>query len=86
MAASTGNLACVKLLLDSGADSTLRDIEGLTPLQVRSSSGVHVQQAEKSCYPDCAEVLEKKWKELEDRAREEMEELLRAEGYDPEEW
>ena len=42
VAASTGNLACVKLLLDSGADSTLRDIEGLTPLQVQSSSGGHV--------------------------------------------
>ena len=47
-------------------------MEGLTPLQ----------QAEKSCYPACAEILEKKWKELEDQARAEMEELLRDEGYD----
>lgn len=72
VAASNGNLACVKLLLDAGAGSTLRDVEGLTPLQ----------QAEKSCYPACAEILEKKWKELEDQARAEMEELLRDEGYD----
>ena len=30
--------------------------------------------------------MEAKWKELEDRAREEMEELLRMEGFDPKEW
>ena len=72
VAATNGNLACVKILLDAGADSTLRDVEGLTPLQ----------QAEKCCYPECAEVLEKKWKELEDRARAELEELLRDEGID----
>ena len=33
VAASTGNLDCVNCLLDAGADCTLRDIKGLTPLQ-----------------------------------------------------
>ena len=72
VAAANGNLACVQILLEAGADSTLRDGEGLTPLQ----------QAEKYCYPECAQVLEKKWKELEERARIELEELLRDEGID----
>ena len=78
VAASVGNAACVKLLLDAGADSTLRDAEGLTPLQVGFPRGCEWQQAEKSCFPECAEMLEAKWKELEERAREEMEELLQA--------
>ena len=86
VAASVGNAACVKLLLDAGADSTLRDAEGLTPLQVGFPRGCEWQQAEKSCFPECAEMLEAKWKELEERAREEMEELLRMEGFDPKEW
>ena len=72
MASSNGNLSCVKLLLNAGADSTLRDVGGLTPLQL----------AEKYCYPECAIVLEQKWKELEEKARVEMEALLRDEGYD----
>lgn len=86
VAASVGNVECVKLLLAAGADSTLRDAEGLTPLQVGFPRGCDCQQAEKSCYPACAEILEAKWKELEERAREEMEELLRMEGFDPKEW
>ena len=71
MSASTGNFECVKYLIEAGADNTLRDVQGLTPLQV----------AEKACFLDCVEILEKKWKELEDNAREEMEEFLRSEGY-----
>ena len=72
VASTNGNLACVKLLLDAGADSTLRDVEGLTPLQL----------AENYCYPECEIVLEQKWEELEEKARIEMEALLRDEGYD----
>lgn len=34
VAAAAGNLDCVNCLLDAGADCTLRDIKGLTPLQV----------------------------------------------------
>ena len=34
VAAATGNLDCVNCLLEAGADCTLRDIKGLTPLQV----------------------------------------------------
>ena len=59
---------------------------GSDALAGRIPAGCEWQQAEKSCYPECAEVLEAKWKELEDRAREEMEELLRMEGFDPKEW
>lgn len=71
VAAASGNIECVKYLIEAGADNTLRDLQGLTPLQV----------AEKNCFSDCVEVLEAKWKELEKIAREEMEEFLRAEGY-----
>lgn len=71
VAASIGNLECVKYLIKAGADNTLRDVQGLTPLQI----------AENACFPDCVEVLEAKWKELEDIAKEEMEAFLRAEGY-----
>lgn len=86
VAASVGNVECVKVLLDAGADSTLRDAEGLTPLQVGFPRGAEAQQAEKACFPACEEILETKWRELEERAREEMEELLRMEGFDPKEW
>ena len=58
-------------MIEVGADNTLRDVQGFTPLQI----------AEKACYSDCVEILEAKWKELEAAAREEMEEFLRAEGY-----
>lgn len=34
VAAATGNLDCVNCLLEAGADCTLRDIKGMTPLQV----------------------------------------------------
>ena len=71
VAASIGNYEIVKYLIEAGADNTLRDVQGFTPLQI----------AEKACYSDCVEILEAKWKELEAAAREEMEEFLRAEGY-----
>ena len=38
VAASTGKLDCVNCLLDAGADCTLRDIKGLTPLQVGAAA------------------------------------------------
>ncbi|TMW67795.1 hypothetical protein Poli38472_007467 [Pythium oligandrum] len=72
LAASHGYLECVKALLEFGADITLRNAIGQTPLEEAQDTGVP------ECAP-CIDYLRDIWKRLEEEAAARMMSMLEME-------
>ncbi|RLN36561.1 hypothetical protein BBJ28_00005799 [Nothophytophthora sp. Chile5] len=72
LAASCGYLVCVKTLLTFGADLTLRNAIGQTPLEEAQSSGLRESGA-------CVEHLRGIWRQLEEEAAARMMAMLEME-------
>lgn len=72
LAASCGYLNCVKTLLDRGADITLRNAIGQTPLEEAEATGVTESHA-------CVDHLRTVWRQLEEQAAARMMSMLELE-------
>ncbi|KAL7683406.1 putative ankyrin repeat-containing domain-containing protein [Plasmopara halstedii] len=72
LAASCGYLECVKTLLAFGADITLRNVMGQTPLEEAQDS--HVRES-----LPCVEHLRRVWRQLEEEAATRMMAMLEME-------
>jgi hypothetical protein len=73
LAASHGYLQCVKALIEFGADITLRNAIGQTPLEEAEETGIKAKSGA------CVAYLRKIWKQLEEEASARMMAMLEME-------